>query len=390
MRPKIRIAILYQVIMHYRVPFYERIANDEKYDMTLLYGKGKKGTKLINADISETKIKGKNLFSIRLPFKTNNGQGTMLLSPCLLFTLIFSSPQAIFSEGSSSLLNASIAFVYSKIFRKKFIWWSLGSLTTTNYKGIRKFINKWEHIIEKKSDAIFTYSTQGKEYFLSRGINEKNIFVAVNVIDTNKKLEEIEKYQNQKIDFDFEKYFNLVFIGSITKEKNLELLIDTLDEFNRRNKKDGFLHIIGDGPYLTTIEKYIQNRELRDSICLYGRINEGANRILKYCDVMVLPGLGGLAICEAMLNSLPIITGIADGTEVDLIDNSNGFILPDISNKSLLSKIEYLYNNPEVKLSMGKSSYEKITTTYSFNNYYNVFNKCIKFVTDNESTDNNI
>lgn len=385
MYSKIKIAILYQVIMHYRIPFYERIANDEKYDMTLFYGKGKKGTKLINNDIFETRIKGKKLFSIRLPFITNNRSGTMLLSPFLFFTLIFSSPQVIFSEGSSSLLNASIAFIYSKLFKKKFIWWSLGNLATTNYAGIRKFINKWEHVIEKKSDAIFTYSTQGKNYFISRGINEKKIFVAVNVIDTNRKLEEIEKYKNLKIDFAFEKYFNLVFIGSITKEKNLELLIDTLDEFNKRNNKSGFLHIVGDGTYMTTIEKYIQNKGMIDNICLYGRINEGANKILKYCDVMILPGLGGLAICEAMLNSLPVITGRADGTEIDLVDNSNGFILAEMTVKSLLSKIEYLHNNSEERLNMGKSSYEKITTIYNFNNYYDIFDKCVKFAINNES-----
>lgn len=382
MNSKIKITILYQVIMHYRIPFYEKIANDDKYDMQLLYGKERKGTKLINADISHTNIKSKKLFSFRLPFKMNNSSGTILLSPFLFLELIFSSPDVIFSEGSSSLLNSSIAFIYSKIFRKKFIWWSLGTLKTTNYTGLRKLINKWEHIIEKRSNAIFTYSTQGKNYFISRGVNHDNIFVGVNVLDTNKKLKEIKEIQNEKIDFEFDKYFNLVFIGSITKEKNLQLLVDTLTEFNKKNNNSGFLHIIGDGPYLPTLKDYVQNKETQKFIFFHGRINNGASKILKYCDVMVLPGLGGLAICEAMLNSLPIITGYADGTELDLVNSSNGFILHKMNKESLLDKLEYLYKHPQERLNMSQNSYRKITTTYSFNSYYKSFTECVTYATN--------
>lgn len=377
---KIKIAILYQVIMHYRLPFYERIANDEKYDMHLLYTKGKKETKLVNADISNTNIKAKKILSIRLPFKTNNGSGTMPVSPFLLFNLIFLSPQVVFSEGASSLLNASVTFIYCKLFRKKFVWWSLGMLRNRKYSGLRKYINKWEHIIEKHSDAIFTYSTQGKNYFLERGVKEEKIFVAVNVLDTNRKLKEIQECKNSKIDFNFHNYFNLTFIGSITKEKNLELLVDTLIDFNRKNNETGILHIIGDGTYLETIKNYVSENGVENYIVFHGRINKGASIILRHCDVMILPGFGGLAICEAMLNSLPVITGIADGTELDLVDESNGFVLSDINKESLLSKIEYLYQNVDKRKKMKEVSYKRITTEYSFENYYGVFVKCIDFV----------
>ena len=95
---------------------------------------------------------------------------------------------------------------------------------------------------------------------------------------------------------------------------------------------------------------------------------------------MVLPGLGGLAICEAMLNSLPVISGYADGTELDLVSFSNGFILSEMNENSLLSRVNYLYKNPTERKYMGQSSYRKITVTYSFDNYYKAFSDCIEYV----------
>jgi glycosyltransferase involved in cell wall biosynthesis len=366
--------------MHYRLAFYKRISNDKKFDFTLFYGKEDKGTKLVNADFADTEINNKKLCGFRVPFVTNNGKGKIQISPFLFFELIYLSPQIVFSEGSSSIINSSVAFIYAKIFKKKFIWWSLGMLKNRKYTGIRKLINRWEKIIENNCDAIFTYSNQGKEYFLSRGVQKERIFVGVNVLDTNEKLIEMQSFKNEKSNLTFRNNFNLSFIGSITKEKNIELLIDALEIFNKTYSQKGKLHIIGDGIHLIEIKDYLKAKKLTSSVIFYGRINRGANVVLKQCQVMVLPGLGGLSICEGMLNSLPIITGTADGTEIDLVDKLNGFVIPDLTDKILFKKIEYLYLNPHIRIEMGKKSFERITTNYSFDNYYKMFNETVNFV----------
>lgn len=380
MKKKIKILFLYQVVMHYRLGFYKRISSDNKFDFTLFYGKEDKGTKLVNADISATDIKNKKLWGFRIPFTTNNGKGTISISPFLFFELIYQSPQIVFSEGSSSIVNSSLAFIYAKTFKKKFIWWSLGKLKNRKYTGFRKLINRWEKIIENNCDAIFTYSSQGKEYFLSRGVQKEKIFVGVNVLDTNEKLIEMQSFKNHNENSAYPNNFNLCFIGSIIREKNIELLIDALEIFNKKYFKKAKLHIIGDGVHLTELNEYIKEKNLKSSVVFHGRINRGANVVLKQCQVMVLPGLGGLSICEGMLNSLPIITSIADGTELDLVDRSNGFVIPNLTREILFEKIEYLYLNPVIRTEMGKKSYKKITTVYSFDNYYEMFNEAVNFV----------
>lgn len=352
--------------MHYRLPFYRRIDKDEEYDFRVFHGRGMKGSKLVNVDLVKVDIPRKQLWDVRLPLP---------FTPTLLWHLIRENADIIFSEGSSSLINSSIAFVYSRLFKKKFIWWSLGKLKNKKYKGIRKWINKWERYIELKSDAIFTYSNQGKQYFLSRGVDASKIFVAVNVFDTHAKLIEIEnEYIENYIDRQF---FNVAFIGTIQKTKKLDVLIETIVELNKRYHEQFRLHIIGDGEYLEELKtKY----SILNSVVFYGRINYGSSKILKNCDVMVLPGLGGLAICEGMLNRLAIITGIADGTEHDLVDEQNGFIIDNIDKNSLLNKLEVLYNDGELLNKMKYNSFKKITEQYSFENYYSVFKQMINYL----------
>lgn len=364
---KTKIIGLYQVIMHYRVPFYEKIGNDPDYDFELIYGLGNEKNKNKNCDTRNLHFKHTKLKDYRLilPF-----------SPTLFYILVKRNPDIVFTEGSSSLINSSFAFIYAKLFGKKIIWWSLGRLRDKKISGLRKVISYWEHFIEKNVDAIFTYSTQGEEYFVSCGIDQEKIFKAINVFDTDKKLQEINKtYLPNYLD---STKFNICFIGSIQKNKNLEMLIDVVRKMNDKLGGDKVkLHVIGDGNYLEIIKKYSHNNP---NIIFYGRINYGASKILKNCDIMVLPGLGGLAIVEGMLNSLPVISGYADGTELDLIDKDNGEIIPYMTDDKLYERLMYYYENSDILKQMGENSFKKITEKYSFDNYYNVFKNLINYL----------
>lgn len=370
MRKGFKLLCLYQVVMHYRIPFYEKLSSDEDFEFKLIYGRGKRNSKLKNSEFSNLKVNSEMLYDIRLPLP---------FSPYLFFKLIRENPDVIFSEGSSSLINSSIAFLYAKIFGKKFVWWSLGTLKTVNRSRFRRVVSLWEKYIERNSSAIFTYSTQGYDYFISRGVDAEKVFVGVNVFDTDKKLKEInETFVKDYLSHDS---FHISFIGTIQKSKNLELLIDVVRGLNRKYNHSLFkLHIVGDGEYFKSIHKYVDNDE---NIILHGRMNRGASKILKNSHVMVLPGLGGLSIVEGMLNSLPIISGFADGTESDLVDGQNGFIIPDMNYENLFDKIEYYYLNPEVREKHGSSSLDKIINQYSFGNYYLKFKELIKYINRN-------
>jgi glycosyltransferase involved in cell wall biosynthesis len=367
---KIKVVIVYQVIMHYRLPLYKRLASDPTLNFSLLYGEGESGSKLQNADISETKIRAKKMRTLRIPFKTNNGNGTIPFSYLLFFHLIGKSPDVIISEGTSSILNASIAFLYAKIFRKRFIWWSLGKLQNRKYTSFRQLLVKWEQFIERNSDAIFTYSSQGEQYFRKNGCDPRKIFVGVNVLDTEEKLQEIRQVNVADYPINICGFFNLVFIGSIIEVKNLGILVDVIETLNKKYEDSFRLHLIGDGSYMSQLKSYVTSKGLQEHVVFHGRINAGASRILQECQVMVLPGLGGLAICEAMLNGLPVITGHADGTELDLVNESTGFVINEMTHDNLMSKIEVLFHDPKLRENMSKAAFKRITEDFHFDRYY--------------------
>ncbi|MCE3296506.1 MAG: hypothetical protein K0R65_2220 [Crocinitomicaceae bacterium] len=375
---RIKLVILYQVIFSYRLPIYNRISNIPGIDFELWHCPDMPGTKKMNAKGAKN-FKTRVLRTVFKKFQTNNSDNVMPVSFFLFTKLVFKNPQIVLSEGTSSIYNSSIAFLYCKIFRKKFIWWSLGELKNREYQGLRKKLNSWVQYIEKNADAIFTYSSQGEQYFLRQGIKPEKIFKAVNVIDTDIRLEQISKLDASQLKRDDK--FNLVFVGSIIQEKNLKLVFQVLSKLHAKHPDAFRFHIIGDGNYLPTLkEEFLEFPDIRDIVTFHGRVEDKLSELLVGCDLLVLPGLGGLSISEGMVHGLPVICGVADGSENDLIDDRNGFVLEDMSEENLQEKIELLYNDRALLQQMKTNALEKIKHEYSIGNYMNVLQNCIESV----------
>ena len=102
--------------------------------------------------------------------------------------------------------------------------------------------------------------------------------------------------------------------------------------------------------------------------------------LLSRYQVLALPGLGGLAIVDGMVSSLPIVSGLADGTEKDLIDESSGFVTDNMTKDFLVEKLSVLHDSPELLEKLGKNSFHKITHEFSFDNYISIFQKCLNSV----------
>ena len=74
-------------------------------------------------------------------------------------------------------------------------------------------------------------------------------------------------------------------------------------------------------------------------------------------DLFVLPGMGGLAIQEAMSWALPVIAAEGDGTQFDLVRKENGWLMEPGSVDSLRSAlVEALSDIPRLR-EMGLESY---------------------------------
>ncbi len=375
---KAKTIILYRVIQEWRAPVFEKLCANEDINLEVWHGPDFKGTKIISTK-KEYLFKRKKLVSLKLKLKSKNGIIAMPISPFLFFSLIVKNPKVVICEGSSNIINSIIAFIYCKLFQKKYIWWSLGKLQNRQYDIKRSLIDKLVQYIEVKSDAIITYSSIGENYFLSIGAKKEKIFKAVNVVDTEKVLSNINKKEDiyELKTFYKNKYdFIVLFVGALIKEKSIDILIKAQAKLENKNSKVGLI-IVGDGNYRKQLEALAKKLNCKN-IEFVGKKIDDNYKYFALGDVFVLPGLGGLAISEAMCYGMPIISSIGDGCEVDLVGPQNGIIDKEITEDSLVEHIEYFINNKKNIVEFGAESKRIVSEVYTINNYLNQIINAIK------------
>ena len=360
-----KVAIIYRVIQHYRAPFFELLSNDRNINLTVLHGPDFKNTKVVSKK-NDRNFNSKKIFSIKLKYKTINGDGYMPISPFLLFELFKLKPDVIISEGASNLFNALQGFIYCRITNKKFVWWSLGEIQNRKKSMLRKIFDRLIHFIEKNSHSIITYSSIGMKYFLSLGIKKDKIYKALNVVDTDSVISKLNLKIKRKSPIYKSNYkFKIIFVGALIKEKNIDNLIRAFAIMKNIDENIELI-IVGDGPYKSELIKLKKHLNVKN-INFVGSQFDNIDFYWRSADLFVLPGLGGLAISEAMCYSLPILCSIGDGCEVDLVNKKNGIIEKDMTPENIAKHIEHLIKQ-DLK-SMGSESLRIILERYNTKNY---------------------
>src|SRR5690606_13677391 len=117
-------------------------------------------------------------------------------------------------------------------------------------------------------------------------------------------------------------------------------------------------------------ESSVKENGLSGFVEFLGKRMDDFSETLIQNDVLVMPGLGGLAISDAMVHGLAIISGHGDGCEKDLIsDNGNGFFIEDMNPVNLALKLEFFMDNPIILGQFKEKSKEIILKEFSFDTY---------------------
>ena len=130
---------------------------------------------------------------------------------------------------------------------------------------------------------------------------------------------------------------NFLYIGRLTKVKNLELLIEVFNEM-----KDYKLTIIGTGED----EGYLKHLA-KPNIIFKGSINNSdIKNFFLANDILILPSISetwGLVVEEALYFGLPVIVSKNCGSSELIIDGLNGYVVDPydkISFKNIISSID--------------------------------------------------
>lgn len=222
-------------------------------------------------------------------------------------------------------------------------------------------------------DGFLNYTTTGRQILGSYLLKDKPIFVTYNSSDSEK-IAEVMK--NKSISRHKEE---LLFIGRLVKWKNVDLLLESFS-IVKKDVPALSLKIIGDGPEYNSLSTIIQKNGIQD-VTMVGPIYdyESLAEYFLSCDLFVLPGMGGLAINDAMAFGNAVICSVCDGTEKDLVfDNQNGYFFQTGNKESLVKALrKFLSQTESEKERMRNKSLEIIKTKINVNsvakNYINAF-----------------
>ncbi len=376
----LKVDIFQRYLPEYRAPFFRYLSERSTYDITVYHGKSGKGHKVQNTtDLFG--ITSKQVLTFRL------GDDTVWLQPTILSAIFRRNPQILIAEFSVRILTSGLAAMLCPMFNKPFIWWGSGFDPMVEERSALHRVKRWLlSVLVQKATAIIAYSERAKQYYQSMGAAGSKIFVATNSVDTNYLLQirddllrnphKVEDLKNQLL---LSGKQTLLFVGRLIHGKNVKMLIDSFRMVVAENPESRLI-IVGDGPLRKELQE--QAADLGDRIIFTGSIHnrEVLAKFFSLADLFILPGLGGLAIMEAMCFSLPVICTRADGTEYDLIKNGeNGYILPDATASVLAEKIIALLRNEQLRDQMSIESLRIIHEEVNIHLMVDGFQRAIEY-----------
>ena len=163
---------------------------------------------------------------------------------------------------------------------------------------------------------------------------------------------------------------NKVLIGSIStfiEQKGLTYLLDTAFQLKRRQNNFICL-LVGDGPLRRELELKREKMGLNDTVFFLGWLKNAVSRVLPVFDIFFQPSLWeamSMVVLEAMAAGLPVISTDHGCIAETVVDGVTGYLVPKRDVRMLAKKIEELISDPDLRISMGKKSRQRIETVLS-------------------------
>jgi len=213
------------------------------------------------------------------------------------------------------------------------IWWGHGynfqasirpSAATKLKEAIKRFMTR-------RADGLITYTEGGADYWRKQGLPEDRVIPYCNTIDVEglrKAGAEISEQQRIELrhKLGLEGKRVLLFSGRLYAEKKVDFLLMAF-ALLKKSYPNVALLIIGDGEERDKLEQSAKQLDLQDVHFLGEVVNpKGTAAYFSLADLLVIPGLVGLAIVHGFAFGLPLITTDFPGhsPELDYLSENNG------------------------------------------------------------------
>jgi glycosyltransferase involved in cell wall biosynthesis len=214
----------------------------------------------------------------------------------------------------------------------------------------------WKYIVwfYNQMDLVFAPSGSTAEELARKGIAPEKLRLYPRGVD-------VERFHPAKRNGLLERRYQvkdglkLLYVGRVSREKNLELLGRAYRSLVRRHPELK-LFIVGDGPYLEEMR-----RELADTPCVFTGYLAGEElaEVFASCDLFVFPSTTdtfGNVVLEAQASGLPVVVTDVGGPQENVRDGETGVIVPGDDEAALREAVARLLARPPRLREMGRAA----------------------------------
>ncbi|MFZ5940854.1 MAG: glycosyltransferase family 4 protein [Bacteroidota bacterium] len=368
-----KIVLITPILQHYRLTFYEKLSKArEDYDLHVLYGY-KKVDDGRPSYMGETRFKSQGFREYKyriMPFDVVYNWG--------MFTEVKRiDPDIVIMQGIAGDLTNRRINAWAKRNKKKIIIWACAWEPGRAGGLLLRFKNALVRTFFSKASYFLTYSTTASRYVERMKITPSIIETCYNGIEIDDMVKESDQVYAKAAElrqkYSLDGHVTFLYVGGLIKEKKINFLVDIYASLKKEHPGIKLI-IIGDGPMRKELEDQMALLQ-DDSIHYLGRIVDGVDPYFAAADCFVLPGIGGLALNQAMFWKKTCIVSAADGTEDDLvIEGYSGYRFTDNDPGSLRSAMERrILETPEKVKEMSENAHRIIVEKSNVNNMVHHF-----------------
>ncbi len=233
------------------------------------------------------------------------------------------------------LLNIKVTGIYHTDFRNQY-----EQINDDDSSG--KMIEDMSNWFYSRCDVISVPTFEYMDLLEKRGLERHKMVLFRRGLD-NDVFKPVKVYKHVNKTWKFAKGFNMLFVGRISKDKNLDFPTDLHKELCKKYEKVTLI-LAGNGPYLDAMKAKTNN----DSSVVYlGKVDKyQLAELYTWSDVFVFPSITdtfGMVILEAQACGLPCIVSNMGGPKEIIIDGTTGYVANPGNFEEWVSRVSYYF-----------------------------------------------